>query len=181
MSAPKHDPGLDRVASIDPASYSGLSLLPGLDPTVEPTGSNGFAISPSNTEDGDALLLINPHTSFYFRAEHHMVSEEGLNAYGASTWGQFFVYQGFNETAGWMHTSTGADAVDEYYYDVEVREDGVWYPYDGEMRQMEEREITLPYTNGSGGSGRAHGPPLTPATTARSCGATRTGGSQSNS
>ncbi len=154
MSAPKDDPGLDRVASIDPASYSGLSLLPGLDPTVEPTGSNGFAISPSNTEDGDALLLINPHTSFYFRAEHHMVSEEGLNAYGASTWGQFFVYQGFNETAGWMHTSTGADAVDEYYYDVEVREDGVWYPYDGEMRQMEEREITLPYTNGSSDSGQ---------------------------
>ena len=43
-----------------------------------------------------------------------MTSDEGLNAYGAATWGQFFIYQGFNEHLGWMHTSTGADAVDEF-------------------------------------------------------------------
>ena len=78
----------------------------------EPRGSNGFAIAPSNTENGDALLWINPHTSFFFRSELHMVSEEGLNAYGAVTWGQFFIYQGFNENAGWMHTSSRADAID---------------------------------------------------------------------
>jgi acyl-homoserine-lactone acylase len=70
----------------------------------EPQGSNGFAISGSLTESGNAMLLINPHTSFYFRGEVHVVSEEGLNAYGAVTWGQFFLYQGFNEKNGWMHT-----------------------------------------------------------------------------
>ena len=43
----------------------------------------------------------------FFRPEVHVVSEEGLNAYGAVTWGQFFVYQGFNEKCGWMHTSSG--------------------------------------------------------------------------
>ena len=43
-----------------------------------------------------------------------MVSDAGLNAYGAVTWGQFFVYQGFNDRAGWMHTSSGVDAIDEY-------------------------------------------------------------------
>ena len=43
-----------------------------------------------------------------------MTSDEGLNAYGASTWGQFFIYQGFNERVGWMHTSSGADNIDEY-------------------------------------------------------------------
>ena len=43
-----------------------------------------------------------------------MASDEGLNAYGAVTWGQFFVYQGFNDRAGWMHTSSGVDAVDEF-------------------------------------------------------------------
>ena len=63
-------------------------------------GSNGFAISPLKSDSGNALLLINPHTSFYFRHEAHVKSDEGPNAYGASTWGQFFVYQGFNETAG---------------------------------------------------------------------------------
>ena len=43
-----------------------------------------------------------------------MSSDEGLNAYGAVTWGQFFIYQGFNEKAGWMHTSSGVDNVDEF-------------------------------------------------------------------
>ncbi|HMS03834.1 MAG TPA: penicillin acylase family protein, partial [Gemmatimonadaceae bacterium] len=81
---------------------------------VEPSGSNGFAIAPSKSASGHALLLINPHTSFFFRAELQMTSDEGLNAYGASTWGQFFIYQGFNERVGWMHTSSGADAIDEY-------------------------------------------------------------------
>jgi acyl-homoserine-lactone acylase len=60
----------------------------------EPSGSNGVAIAPNNTTDGKALLLINPHTSFFFRSELQMTSGEGLNAYGASTWGQFFIYQG---------------------------------------------------------------------------------------
>ncbi|MGK0455699.1 MAG: acyl-homoserine lactone acylase PvdQ, partial [Paraglaciecola sp.] len=55
----------------------------------EPRGSNGFAISGDKTKSGDAMLLINPHTSFFFRGEVHVVSEEGLNAYGAVTWGQF--------------------------------------------------------------------------------------------
>ncbi|MDB5680123.1 penicillin acylase family protein [Sphingomonas bacterium] len=80
----------------------------------EPGGSNGIAIAPSRTQDGHALLLINPHTSFYFRAEQQVTSGEGLNAYGAATWGQFFVYQGFNAKAGWMHTSSGVDNVDEF-------------------------------------------------------------------
>src|SRR5882724_580787 len=81
---------------------------------AEPSGSNGMAIAPSNTAAHHALLLINPHTSFFFRSELQMASNEGLNAYGAVTWGQFFIYQGFNDRAGWMHTSSGVDAVDEY-------------------------------------------------------------------
>ena len=77
-------------------------------------GSNGFAIAPRLSASGHALLWINPHTSFYFRAELQMASDEGLDAYGAATWGQFFIYQGFNAHNGWMHTSYGGDAIDEY-------------------------------------------------------------------
>ena len=93
-----------------------VPAAPAEDPYAEPepTGSNGMAIAPSNTADHHSLLLINPHTSFFFRSELQMTSDEGLNAYGAATWGQFFIYQGFNEHAGWMHTSSGVDAVDEY-------------------------------------------------------------------
>ncbi len=125
-----------------------VAAAPTLPP--EPTGSNGFAIAPSRSASGNALLLINPHTSFYFRSELHMASDEGLNAYGAVTWGQFFVYQGFNETAGWMHTSSGVDNIDEFYYDVSARDEGVYYPYDGEERRMREKIITVPYRSGDG-------------------------------
>ncbi len=115
----------------------------------EPRGSNGFAIAPSNTENGDALLWINPHTSFFFRSELHMVSEEGLNAYGAVTWGQFFIYQGFNENAGWMHTSSRADAIDEYLETILQKDDGYYYLFGDEERKLQETSIRLAYKNGN--------------------------------
>jgi acyl-homoserine-lactone acylase len=117
---------------------------------AEPSGSNGMAISPANTASHHALLLINPHTSFFFRSELQMTSDEGLNAYGAVTWGQFFIYQGFNERAGWMHTSSGVDAVDEYLETVEQRGDKWFYKYGGEMRPMVTAEIAVPYKTAGG-------------------------------
>jgi acyl-homoserine-lactone acylase len=116
----------------------------------EPGGSNGIAIAPANTVGHHALLLINPHTSFFFRSELQMASEEGLNAYGAVTWGQFFVYQGFNERAGWMHTSSGVDAVDEYLETVTKKGDGFVYQYGKEQRLLVAKEITVPYKTSSG-------------------------------
>ncbi len=117
---------------------------------AEPRGSNGIAIAPSNTAGHHALLLINPHTSFFFRSELQMVSGEGLNAYGAVTWGQFFIYQGFNEHAGWMHTSSGVDAVDEYLETVVKRGDKYFYKYANEERPMLVSEITVPYKTTGG-------------------------------
>jgi acyl-homoserine-lactone acylase len=116
----------------------------------EPSGSNGFAIGPSRTVDHHALLLINPHTSFFFRSELQMTSDEGLDAYGAVTWGQFFVYQGFNSRAGWMHTSTGADAVDEYAESVVQRGDRLFYRYGTALRPLEVSRIRVPYRTASG-------------------------------
>ncbi|MDQ6676254.1 MAG: penicillin acylase family protein, partial [Acidobacteriota bacterium] len=118
--------------------------------TAEPTGSNGIAIAPSNTAGRRALLLINPHTSFFFRSELQMVSSEGLNAYGAVTWGQFFIYQGFNDRAGWMHTSSGVDAVDEYLETVAKRGDLFFYKYGNKERPLSAAQITVPYKNGNG-------------------------------
>ncbi len=116
----------------------------------EPGGSNGFAIAPANTAGGHALLLINPHTAFYFRPEVHAVSEEGLNAYGAVTWGQFFVYQGFNDRAGWMHTSGGGDVIDEYLEDARWDAPGYSYRTGDERREVVERPITLAWRSGDG-------------------------------
>jgi acyl-homoserine-lactone acylase len=111
----------------------------------EPSGSNGIAIAPSNTVDHHALLLINPHTSFFFRSELQMTSDEGLNAYGAATWGQFFLYQGFNERVGWMHTSTTADAIDEFAETI-VKQDGkLFYRYGTALRPVTVSTIVVPY------------------------------------
>ncbi|MGW7087015.1 penicillin acylase family protein [Streptomyces sp. NPDC054871] len=110
----------------------------------EPTGSNGMAIAPSRTRDGHALLLINPHTSFFFRSEQHVTSGDGLNVYGAATWGQFFVYQGFNEHTGWMHTTSGVDNVDEFAERIVTRADGRrFYRYGDELRPVKTKTITL--------------------------------------
>lgn len=115
---------------------------------LEPQGSNGIAISGDLTASGNAMLLINPHTSFYFRGEIHVVSEEGLNAYGAVTWGQFFIYQGFNEKTGWMHTSTYTDVMDEFVENIAEIEGIPMYQYGEEWRKVEESEVSLYYKSG---------------------------------
>jgi len=108
-------------------------------------GSNGFAIGPKHSKSGNAMLYINPHVPFYFRSEMHMVSEEGLNAYGAVTWGQFFIYQGFNENCGWMHTSSYADVADVYEEQVQKINNELFYTYEKEKKKMSERKIEIKY------------------------------------
>jgi acyl-homoserine-lactone acylase len=116
----------------------------------EPGGSNGIAIAPSNTIQHHSLLLINPHVLFFFRSELQMVSGEGLDAYGAVTWGQFFIYQGFNSRVGWMHTSSGVDAVDEYLETVQSKDAHYSYKYGDEQRPVIEKQITVPYRTAKG-------------------------------
>jgi acyl-homoserine-lactone acylase len=131
----------------------------------EPRGSNGAAISPSNTSAHHALLLINPHTSFFFRSELQMTSDEGLDAYGAATWGQFFVYQGFNPRAGWMHTSSAVDNTDEFLETVENRGGKYFYKHGNDWQPVSTSEITVPYKTDTGMAKKAfttfstpHGP-----------------------
>ena len=119
----------------------------GLEP--EPQGSNGIAIAPSNTVGGHSLLLLNPHTSFYFRPEVNVVSEEGLSVYGAVTWGQFFVYQGFNDRLGWMHTTGGGDIIDEYVETVIEKGGKYFYKYGNGERPFIAKQIALPYKSGN--------------------------------
>jgi acyl-homoserine-lactone acylase len=110
---------------------------------LEPAGSNGIALNSYKTKSGNAMLLINPHTSFFFRGEMHVVSEEGLNAYGAVTWGQFFIYQGFNERTGWMHTSTYTDVIDEFVEEVRNTANGLEYRYGTQWRPVKSFDTTL--------------------------------------
>ena len=109
------------------------------------TGSNGFALAPKLTLNGKAMLYINPHTTFYFRPEVHVKSNEGLNVYGAVTWGQFFVYQGFNEYCGWMHTSSNADVADTYFENIIEKNGKRYYTIDGKEKPIIEKKIRIKY------------------------------------
>jgi acyl-homoserine-lactone acylase len=110
-----------------------------------PVGSNGFAFAPSITSSRNAILYINPHVTFYFRPEVHMVSEEGLNVYGAVTWGQFFIYQGFNEHCGWMHTSSAVDIADLYAEKITKKKAGWVYEYNHVQKPVTQKKIQLHY------------------------------------
>jgi acyl-homoserine-lactone acylase len=111
-------------------------------------GSNGFAIAPMQSKSGNAMLYINPHVPFYFRSEMHMVSEEGLNVYGAVTWGQMFIYQGFNEKCGWMHTSSYADVADVYLEKISKKGARFTYEFEKEQLPVTTRNIEIKYYDG---------------------------------
>jgi acyl-homoserine lactone acylase PvdQ len=109
------------------------------------TGSNGFALAPNKTASGNAILYINPHTTFYFRPEIQISSEEGLQAYGAVTWGQFFIYQGFNENCGWMHTSCNVDVADTYIEKIVRQKERLFYEFENKLLPVTEKKITIHY------------------------------------
>jgi len=131
-----------------------LKVATRLDPVNadnEPGGSNGIAIAPANTANHHALLLINPHTSFFFRSELQLTSDDGLNAYGAVTWGQFFIYQGFNEHLGWMHTTSGVDNVDFFAETIVNRAGHLFYRFGSELRPVTVSTVNVAYRTTDGG------------------------------
>jgi acyl-homoserine-lactone acylase len=136
---------LDQLGAFYGNDHENVASVASPSSWIEPTGSNGIAIAPKLTADGHALLLINPHTSFFFRSELQMSSDAGLDAYGAVTWGQFFIYQGFNHHIGWMHTSTGADVVDEFAETIVHKDGHLFYRYGKDLRPVTTRTISVPY------------------------------------
>ena len=152
--APNGHAGLNPESAFLSASKSGRRIpAQGRDGDIrddDGQNSNGIAIAPPLTVNKAALLLINPHTSFFFRSEQQVSSNEGLNAYGAATWGQFFIYQGFNAHAGWMHTSSGVDAVDEFAETIERRSPGYCYRYASTCRPLVARPVTIRYRTADG-------------------------------
>ncbi|HEX6428557.1 MAG TPA: penicillin acylase family protein [Niastella sp.] len=138
---------IDELKSFYTGDPASTVLTPKTEDEIA-TGSNGFALAPSRTASGNAILYINPHVTFNFRPEVHVISEEGLNAYGAVTWGQFFVYQGFNEHCGWMHTSGYSDVADLYAEKIVKKDAKFFYEYNKRDLPLQQRVVTLRYKEG---------------------------------
>ncbi|MGH9840375.1 MAG: penicillin acylase family protein [Blastocatellia bacterium] len=80
-------------------------------------GSNMWAVAPSKSASGKALLFINPHVGFFGggqRYEAHLHSDEGINVYGFAILGTPYIRSGFNQHLGWSHTNNYADTADAY-------------------------------------------------------------------
>jgi acyl-homoserine-lactone acylase len=111
--------------------------------TAVSDGSNGWAIAPSHSASGNALLVANPHqpwSDLGLWIEAQLVSPE-VSVYGAALVGSPVLGIGFNEYLGWTHTVNTHDGWD--LYRLTLSEDGQSYLYDGEERPFDMREETI--------------------------------------
>jgi acyl-homoserine-lactone acylase len=101
--------------------------------------SNAFAVNGLKSENGNTVLVINPHVKFeglFSWYEAHLVSEEGMNILGALFHGGTSVFVGTNENLGWAHTWNKYDLVDTYKLKMHPK-NKLQYEYDGEWKTLE--------------------------------------------
>jgi acyl-homoserine-lactone acylase len=108
---------------------------------TERGGSNAWAVAPSRTTEGHALLLGNPHLPWsgwytYYEAN---LQAPGLNLYGATQVGLPVLRFVFSDHLGFNQTVNGIDGMDLYALTVE----GDRYLFDGEWKSFEESSHTL--------------------------------------
>jgi acyl-homoserine-lactone acylase len=111
-------------------------------------GSNAWAIAPSHSENGHAMLLANPHLpwSGYFMFYEAQLTAPGLNAYGVTLVGMPMVAIAFNDYLGWSHTVNINDGAD--LYELILKEDG--YVFDGEKKKFETQTQTIKIKDSDG-------------------------------
>lgn len=126
----------------------------GVQPVYESkTGSNAWAISPSRSASGNALLFNNPHLGFtgseYFY-EAHLHSEQGLQVSGATFLGFPIIHVGFTPWIGFVATDAFPDQVDFYIETFDNPDQPLAYRYGDGYRKAEEWTVTLNVRSDSG-------------------------------
>lgn len=104
-------------------------------------GSNAWAIAPSRTASGEAMLFANPHQPYFGYGqfiEGHLYSDEGLNTSGASLIGGPLITIGHNEFLGWTHTVNEPDTADSWIETFDKADDKLAYKYGDEYRKATE-------------------------------------------
>lgn len=105
-------------------------------------GSNTWAIGPSRSASGNALLLQNPHLAWhqpFMRVYEAQLVGPEANVYGSTLIGLPVVAMGFNKRLGWSHTVNTVDALDTY----QLQRTGQEYRFDGTMRSFKTERDTL--------------------------------------
>lgn len=107
----------------------------------QPAGSNAWAIGPSRSASGNAMLLANPHLpwSGHFLFYEAQLRGPGIDAYGSTLVGLPVLGIAFNDYLGWTHTVNTQDGADLY----ELRLAAGGYVYDGEVRPFDSKTHTL--------------------------------------
>ena len=114
------------------------------DESVE--GSNMWAVAPSRSASGHALLFQNPHVGFFGggqRYELHVRSAEGWHVSGFAILGTPVPRSGHNEHLAWSHTNSAADVADAWVVTFDHPSDPLAYRYAGGWRQAVEWEDTI--------------------------------------
>ncbi len=104
-------------------------------------GSNTYAVGPSRSASGNAMLVQNPHLPWFgeFLFFESNLILEGRRMYGTTLVGFPGIAIGFNENLGWSHTDNTIDNSD--LYEVELTEGG--YLLDGEPTPFQESATTI--------------------------------------
>ena len=120
---------------VNPEQVAGVSR------SESKAGSNGWAIAPSRSASGNAMLLANPHLpwSDLFLWYEAQITAPGIDAYGATLVGIPVLAIAFNDNLGWTHTVNTHDGWDAYQ--LELAGDG--YRFDGKIRPFETKTISL--------------------------------------
>lgn len=113
-------------------------------PAGPANGSNAWAVGPSRTASGHAMLFSNTHMRFNVPYEFHVKSDEGLDVSGITGYAMVGLpFVGRNERIGWTVTVNYPDVVDVYRLTFDDPDDPLAYRYDDGYRHAEEWVETL--------------------------------------
>ncbi len=105
-------------------------------------GSNNWAVSPSRSSTGNALLAGDPHLELSLPSvwyEMHIVVPGKLDVAGVGFPGMPGIAIGFNRDVAWTFTNTGSDVSDYYAETVDDLASPTRYKLDGNYRPLDKR------------------------------------------